>query len=72
MSNDHTKFTLTEVKRMKRSAARQYSKLRRKVETMKRLRDQTFDINRQIGFLREELDRVSSLMYQPDPKHNDY
>lgn len=62
---DRSKFTLSELKRIKRQLARRHSKLKRKVETMTNLHQSIADLRRQSGYLQESLVQMSDPSYNP-------
>lgn len=65
MQANRSRYTISELKRMKRQAARTNSKVKRKVETLRKLREDIFELSRQTGYLREELVNLTDPCYQP-------
>lgn len=65
---DKSRFTISELKRIKRQASKAHAKLKRKVETMRKLREDIFELSRQTGNLRGDLANLSDPSYQPPPK----
>jgi hypothetical protein len=64
-------LSLTDIKRDNRNLKRKLSKLRRKAETMRKLRTANYEMTRQIGFIQEEIKEVSSYMWSPPTDYRD-
>jgi cell shape-determining protein MreC len=59
------KFTLTDIKRENRKLKRQLAKLSRKEATMRKLREENANLTKQIGFVKDDLSSLGSLMWAP-------
>ena len=64
-------LSLTDIKRENRMLKRKLSKLRRKAETMRKLREANYQMTRQIGFVQEDLSSLGSFMWSPAPDYKD-
>lgn len=67
---DNSKLSLSDIKRENRMLKRKLSKLRRKEETMRKLRTANYEMTRQIGFVQEGITELGSYMWQPSADHD--
>jgi nitrate/TMAO reductase-like tetraheme cytochrome c subunit len=68
MSNAKTNgdLSLSDIKRMHRSAKRANAKLKRKVDTMRKLREETFKLIDENKALHEDRQSLASFMWTPE------